>query len=139
MTNPESEKDEEVKVSPPAPKPKPKPKPPASVRPVEKQGRALLVEWSDKDGLRRATVRRDDVIGNKIDPDKLAQGNPYGQRWSEEIEGISPELERALYARGIWTKADLLERSQLARGAVMEIVGVPLIKKLLEFAKSKEV
>ena len=138
VTNPESEKGQEVKESPPA-KLKPKPKPPVEVRPIEKQGKALLVEWQDGDGLHRSVVRRADVVENEIDPDKLAQGNPYGRRWSDEVLGVTPELEQELYRRGIWTKRDLLAQSQQVHAAAMQVLVGPVIKSLLKFAKEQEV
>lgn len=105
------------------------------VRLVHSDGVAALVEWLDCAGIHRAVIPAVEVGPGRNVPDYvLDAGVAYGEKWSA-IEGVTEELEQALYNRGIWTRGDMLVKSQLARQAVQKVMVVPVVVKLLEAAR----
>jgi len=104
------------------------------VRLVSQSGKSALVEWTEKDGLHRASIPADKVA-DKVDLELLDAAPPYGVPWAEaKIKPFTgSELQAALYAAGVWTAEDALNKPQLVIGALQGLLWVHL-GSLVEFA-----
>ena len=104
------------------------------VRVLSTTGKSALVEWTEKDGLHRASLPADKVA-DKVDQELLDAAPPFGVPWAEMP--IKPftgrELQAALYAAGLWTDEDVMSRPQAVIGALQGLLWLHL-GSLVEFA-----
>lgn len=102
------------------------------VKVIERQGKAVLVEWIDKDQYKRATVPGNKLDGDRCAADVLAQGVAYGVDWEtvlSEFPGadvIANELRR----QGIWTREDFNRNVTQVRGIINRLFVIPLIAEM---------
>ena len=83
-------------------------------------------------GRQRVFVPANKLNGNDIDDDVLAAGIPYGEDWTAWVDVAHGEAFAAqLYATGIYTKKDLLTRSNEVRAALQRLLVNPLMDELL--------
>jgi len=91
-----------------------------------------LVEYDLGAGTQRVFVPADKLSGNDIDDDVLAAGIPYGEDWATWVDEAHGEAFAAqLHATGIYTKKDLLARSNEVRAALQRLLVNPLMDELL--------
>lgn len=114
---------------------------PISVRPVAREGMAVLVEWVDGGDYWRAivpenVVTRADSGALEVDREELEAGVPVGDDWAQ-VEGVTKAVIHELHREGIFTKKDLLQRSHRANAAVMRALVPPLLTRLLRFAQEE--
>lgn len=103
---------------------------------------AVLVEYSDKNALRRVSIPFSSLIEDKsgdtyVYEDMLDQGLPYGVPWSDKlvINAVKPEdVENSLHEFGIWTGEDALKNPQAVQLAVMSSMGIA-VRDILSIAK----
>jgi hypothetical protein len=110
-----------------------------NVIPVGKaQGESVLVQWCQDEDYFRAYVPISEVVGNQCPKDVLAQGIPYGIRWSQylDVPIITPQLlERELHRRGVWTVGDLTIRRKSVQTAIRQVVGSAILEAVERFKK----
>jgi hypothetical protein len=104
---------------------------------IHQDGDAVLVEWHDGTNLRRGIIPIEARKSNDVAQDVLEAALDWGDDFTQ-VEGVTNELAAALHNSGIWTAADFLQKSHLARGAIQQVYAVPLLQRLLEFAKANK-
>jgi hypothetical protein len=106
---------------------------------VHREKNAALVEYVEKGSPKRAVVPAEAVAGIKegeIGDDVLEAAIPYGDDFGS-LRGVTVDIVDKLHGAGIWTKADVLARSQIVRKAVQQALVPPIMTRLLEFAKEE--
>ena len=104
---------------------------------LERQDQTALVEYDLGAGRQRVFVPANLLRGNDIDDDVLAAGIPYGEDWMTWIDEAHGEAFAAqLHATGIYTKNDLLTRSNEVRATLQRLLVNPLMTELLKRAGS---
>ncbi len=100
------------------------------VQVIQRKGHAALVQWVAQDGaLRRATVPVQAVTGDEADEADLEMGIGYGVPWEELLRGPQVTAARVgemLRLYGIWTKADLRARPNVALAALQAAYAIDL-------------
>ncbi len=100
------------------------------VRVLQRKGHAALVEWQDEAGcLRRATVPARVLQGDEAEAGDLEMGIVYGLPWEELLGAprVTPErIAAELRRHGIWTRADLRARPNVALAALQSAYGLDL-------------
>jgi len=104
------------------------------VKVLSSSGKSTLVEWLEKDGLHRASLPAEKVA-EKVDQELLDAAMPYGVPWADaKIKPFTgAELQAALYAAGVWTAEDVMNKPQLVIGALQGLLWLHL-GSLVEFA-----
>ena len=96
---------------------------------IQRQGKAVLIEWQDAVGVHRgilpATLVGD---GQNVAFSDLQAALPYGIPWERVTLPIVTleQFAQAFRAQGIWTEEDLHRNIPKARAAIQEVYGVNL-------------
>ena len=90
-----------------------------TVQVIHEQGAATLVQWVEKDDLRRGIIPTKSVVdNNEVAATELEACLPYGEDWSV-VAGVTLGVVKALKDYAIWTKADALANPRHVREALM--------------------
>ena len=74
-----------------------------AVQLVHTEGEAALVQWAERDKLRRGIVPAASVQDDEVAADELSACLPYGEDWTK-VKGVTPAAVTALKNYAIWTK-----------------------------------
>lgn len=106
------------------------------VRAIEQVGPSALVQWQDKEMLRRATVPVEALSedGHKCPQDVLNQGVEYGVDWAAHLSLTVTERDVAegLKQANIWTADDLASNFDRARKVLVRLYMADFMRMVKE-------
>ena len=107
-----------------------------AVQVIHQEGEAALVQWDERDKLKRGIVPVESVRDDEVPVSELAACLPYGEDWSK-VKGVTPSVVKALKDYGIWTKADARANPRHVRDAVL-LGSVPVIAAaIMDYVKEE--
>lgn len=106
---------------------------PIVVRIIQRQGKAVLVEWADDGQYKRATIPASKLDGNDCPADVLEASPAYGVDWAAKFRlPGSDVLANELRRQGIWTKEDFMRGRATVNAVMMRILVNPLVDELVK-------
>lgn len=107
---------------------------------ISQTGKSAVVQWLEKDDLKRVTIPKDKLEGGKVDAQILKAGVPYGLLWENvnlpefAVEDLAKELRR----HNVWTAADAQLNAVQVRAAVQSVYK-QVVLAIVEFSRQSEV
>ena len=110
----------------PAPDKESAPRKTVAVKVIAEKDGSALVEWVERDDLRRCYLPADEVATGKASREALDAGIPYGIAWEDHLGDLPKSMARTLGAelrrRGVWCEEDLTN-ARAVKHAIGKAVG----------------
>jgi hypothetical protein len=101
------------------------------IKVVDRDGKAVVVEWVDNGRLKRGVLPAKDVKrGKYTTKTALRRAAPYGLPWEElvQLRATSEDLAEQLRKRGIWNLEDLWSKGEEVQAAIMATYRVDMFE-----------
>lgn len=107
---------------------------------IAKTGKGAVVQWLEKNDLKRVTIPRNKLEGDKVDAEILKAGVPYGLPWEELLlpEVTAKDLAKELRRHNVWTATDAQLNAVQVRAAVQSVYKQTVLA-IVEFSRQSEV
>ena len=110
------------------------------VQVISQTGKSVVVQWLEKDDLKRVTIPKGKLEGGKVDAEILKAGVPYGIPWEElELpEVTADDFAKELRRHNVWTATDAQGNPVQLRAAVQSVFKQTVLA-IVEFSRQSEV
>lgn len=110
------------------------------VQVISQTGKSVVVQWLEKDDLKRVTIPKGKLEGGKVDAEILKAGVSYGIPWEElELpEVTADDFAKELRRHNVWTATDAQGNPVQLRAAVQSVFKQTVLA-IVEFSRQSEV
>ena len=110
------------------------------VQVISQTGKSVVVQWLEKDDLKRVTIPKGKLEGGKVDAEILKAGVSYGIPWEElELpEVTADDFAKELRRHNVWTATDAQLNPVQLRAAVQSVFKQTVLA-IVEFSRQSEV
>lgn len=115
-----------------------------SVRKIDHNENASLVEWSQHGEFKRGFIPSELIVDGMVDQEVLEAALPYGFELESigldipDKQTILKKLEAELHKSGIWTAADIMDQPGNVQSAIHQAVGATLAALLTWASKAEK-